>query len=179
MAQPELLCIGDLIILDVEDGSGCVATHGLADSTVNIDANSVSWMESAFMMRPQQNYTSEVELNSVLETRGLSREQAAANPDHTLRMLFDACANEQRINTSEFDQKCGVEIRYGMVVQLEQCVSWSRSTYLWVVSIHRPLGPWVVPSPLPACLACLLTQRSVDRNRAPQTFARPTPMKTR
>lgn len=120
--QLELLCIGDLITLD-DDGGGSIATHGLADTTVGVEDSHVGWTQTAFMIRPQQNYAAENALNAELEKRGLSREVAAANADQTLRMLFDTCANEVRINLSEFEQKCGVEIRYGMIVQLEHALS--------------------------------------------------------
>jgi hypothetical protein len=104
----QLLYVGDTIILDVEGGES-VATTGLSDASVVVRPSTTAWHETAFVVRPQQNYAAEKALLHELEARGLSVEQGSASAE--LRHLYEARASERQINEGEFRQKRGQQVR--------------------------------------------------------------------
>ena len=120
----ELLYLGDVIVLD-SDSIGAVASQGLADEEATIHPHLINghidYHQAAFLVRAQQNYAAENALCAELDAQGLSRDKAHVKPE--FRRLFDARANEIRINAGEFEQKKGLEVRYGSVVQLQHSIS--------------------------------------------------------
>lgn len=122
----DLLRLGDLCVLDVE-GDSYVSSEGVLDTNVFANVpqagDRVNCHQSAFVIRLQQNYAAENKLRRKIEERGMTRVQAQQAFDPEMRQLFDARENEKRINAAEFDFKKGLEVRYGMIVQLQHKIS--------------------------------------------------------
>ena len=118
----DLLSVGDIIVLDV-DSDSTIATQGFSDVHVfaNLEQTGLNSCESSFIVRPQQNYAAEYNLREVLERDSVDREAARVMPKY--RQIFDERENEKRLNAREFEHKLGMEVRYGMVVQLQHMSS--------------------------------------------------------
>jgi inositol 1,4,5-triphosphate receptor type 3 len=74
--------------------------------------------EAVFVLLQQHNYASYRQMRSFLEREGLSAHAAMSDPRY--RQLCDAVDSERAHNRQEFNQTCGREVRYGMIVQLQQ-----------------------------------------------------------
>ena len=138
--QGEHICIGDLISLVVTtpDGEGSIFGGGILDDHVELavappvfddcvfqvclrNRLSASMQWQAFMQKRRQQESDGVELSEEEE------EQAGAFQQTLERVK----ANEQKLNTSLFEQKCGEQIHFGDVIQLR----------------HRKSGKWLTVSP--------------------------------
>eukprot|EP00966_Prymnesium_polylepis_P310962 7184464-Prymnesium_polylepis.1 len=121
----DYLHVGDLIVLEESASAGSfVVTEGHdADASVAIRESRVTahTATAVFLLRAQQNTRYEKQLSHALETDGIRRLAARGVPKYN--ELFDAAENEARLNELEFAQKQGSDVRYGMVVQLQQHLS--------------------------------------------------------
>jgi hypothetical protein len=120
----ELLNVGDLLVLDV-DGDCYVSSEGMLDTDVSANVarsgERFDQFQSAFLLRPQQNYVAENRLRAELDAKGVSRALAQTLPE--FRGLFEARESEKSINLGEFEHKMGTVVHYGMVVQLQHVLS--------------------------------------------------------
>lgn len=122
--EQEFLHIGDLVSLK-DDLGGVVTSQGFSDTQVSLEPDDEGRQpiprEAIFLVRPQQNYSVERQLEKKLDMEGITRREAMADPQ--FRQLFDEREKEQKMNLSEFEQVQGREVRYGMVVQLQHVAS--------------------------------------------------------
>jgi inositol 1,4,5-triphosphate receptor type 3 len=120
----DFLHIGDFITVYDDVSDGYVGAHGISSNQVAMREVSdplhpkLVAKEAVFVLLQQHNYASYRQMRSFLEREGLSAHAAMSDPRY--RQLCDAVDSERAHNRQEFNQTCGREVRYGMIVQLQQ-----------------------------------------------------------